>query len=123
MEDINMNKLLKKILIFILGLINGSRAVFLIIDKYDAEISEAKKIFYIKDLETLAFHIYNTGEYESSVIILRYLIDKLHVDEDMIEKPNFSENLKLDFSILQHVPKLHRGGSHRFSKGDQSFHH
>ena len=95
-----MNKLLKKILIFILGLINGSRAVFLIIDKYDAEISEAKKIFYIKDLETLAFHIYNTGEYESSVIILRYLIDKLHVDEDMIEKPNFSENLKLDRGIV-----------------------
>jgi hypothetical protein len=92
-----MNKYLLYVLIFIFGII----FVYMLILKGDHyKFSETKEFVFLSDIEALSFKIYKTGDYASTLVMFKYLDDKLKTCAIESKDSALFKNFKIDRGIL-----------------------
>jgi hypothetical protein len=82
--------------IFLSGLIIGFGVSLGVVEKSISDLSGAGILLNISDLEKLTYDIYSTGDYQSSVVVLNYLINKLRMYEELSDRQDNLEILRTD---------------------------
>lgn len=77
-----MKKKLPLILTFVIGLVLGIVVASWFIVKYSSSTFQIQELANIAELENLSFKIYKDGDPATSVIVIKYLIEKLEMYEN-----------------------------------------
>lgn len=57
---------------------------------------KVQTLMSVSDIENLSSKIYKTGNYESSIIVLNFLVDKLKQYENIVDKQDLISTLRID---------------------------
>jgi hypothetical protein len=91
-----LKKYILPVVIFVSGLIIGFGVSLGVLGEYSSDLSKVEAIMSMSDLETISSRIYRTGDYESSLIILNYLINKLKFLEGISDREELIKIFRID---------------------------